>query len=105
MKIHESDPNFLLEKTLLGVKGAKTKTSASPSGVSSPYSGDRVNISEKARTFQRLSLMASSSTDVSTVRTDRIEEIMQRVESGNYEPDASKSAEKLLRSTILDQLL
>ena len=100
MRIPEQDLNSLLEKTLLGVNGVKrSRASSDPETQNASTSSDRVNISEKARTFQQLSQLASVAPED---RSARVDEIKKALEDGSYYTDAKASAEGLLRSTLLD---
>lgn len=100
MRIPEQDLNSLLEKTLLGVKGAKeSKPPSDSEAQNASASADRVNISEKARTFQQLSQLASAELED---RSARVDEIKKAVENGSYHVDTKATAEGLLRSTLLD---
>ncbi len=105
MKISEKDQHSLLEKTILGnsrgvgvTKAGKSQESqqASPSSAA-----DQVDISEQARTFQKLNKLATTGTDV---RAEKVEQVRTQVEAGTYRPNTTKIAEKLIRSTLLDNL-
>ena len=105
MKISEKDQHSLLEKTILGrsrgVGASKAGKSQANQSASPSSAADQVDISEQARTFQKLSQLAATGTDV---RSEKVEQVRTRVEAGTYKPDAIKIAEKLLRSTLLDNL-
>ncbi len=105
MKIPEKDPNFLLEKTLLGGRGRvhSSKESEDKKGMDASYasSGDHVNFSEIARLFQGVTKLASKSTDD---RVERIEQIRSEIAAGTYQPDAKQVAEKIVRATLLDNI-
>ncbi|MFQ5588126.1 MAG: flagellar biosynthesis anti-sigma factor FlgM [Nitrospiria bacterium] len=106
MKIPEKDPNVLLERALLGkrsgVNDVKQADVSKSHEAAKPSSVDPVDISEKARTLQQLNQLVAAETDV---RTERVEEIQQAIATGAYAPNAEKIAEKLVRSTLLDNTL
>ena len=102
MKIPAHDPNLRLEKALLGVKGGKEKQEAGePDVPNAATSADRVEISEKARTFQKLSALAAAAPKS---RTERLDAIRRAVEGGRYHPEAEAVAEKLVRATLFDNI-
>lgn len=104
MKIPEKDPNLLLERALLGKSaGINTDNKISKNKApASASSADQVDISEKARMLQKLNRLATVGGEV---RTERVAELKAEIESGNYTPDAEQVAEKLLRSTVIDNIL
>ncbi len=105
MKINEKDPNILLERTLFG-KSSKANevqqggTKAQEASQAAPL--DSVDISEKARTLQKLTQLVSAETEV---RTERVLALQKEIEAGTYQPNAEQIAEKLVRSTLLDNTL
>ncbi len=106
MKIPDKDPNHLLESTLLGsqrgVNEVKQQDASKPHSAQQSSAPDSVDISEQARTLQQLTQLVSTETNV---RMDRVEEIQKAIAAGTYEPDVKETAEKLLRSTLLDNIL
>lgn len=104
MNIPEKNHHLQLEKTLLGtrgLKGAKGKDVSKGREITHPSSADRVEISEKALYSQQLTTLVLESPDV---RTERVEAIQEKIEAGAYDAQASKIAEKLIRSTLLDDV-
>lgn len=106
MKIPEKDPNLLLERALLGKSAGintdnknKVSKNKAPSEVSS---ADQVDISEKARTLEKLSHLAAAGGEM---RTERVAELKAKIEVGSYTPDIEQVAEKLLRATVIDNVL
>ncbi len=106
MKIPGKDPNLLLEKALLGksagVNAAKKNELSKKEVPSQSAPADQVDISEKARTLQKLNHLAATGGEV---RVERVEVLKAEIEAGTYTPDTEKVAEKLLRSTLIDKLL
>ena len=105
MKIPEKPQHVLLERTLLGgsneVNAAK-ENNTSKNQTQSVSSADQVNISEKARTLQKLTQLATTGVDV---RTERVAELQKEIEAGTYQSDPKQVAEKLVRSTLMDHIL
>lgn len=105
MKIPGKDQQSLLEKTILGSSRGVSTTKAGKSQASQPASPssatDQVDISQQARTFQKISQLAKTGTDL---RAEKVEQVRTQVEAGTYKPNATNIAEKLLRSTLLDNL-
>ena len=106
MKIPGKDPNLLLERALLGknagVNTAKENKISRKEAPSQSGSADQVDISEKARTLQKLNQLAALDGEV---RIERIEQLQAEIKAGTYAPDTEKIAEKLLRSTLIDKVL
>ncbi len=106
MKIPGKDPNLLLERALLGknagVNAAKENKVSKQQAPSQSVSADQVDISEKARTLQKLNQLAALGGEV---RIERVEQLQAEIKAGTYAPDAEKIAEKLLRSTVIDKIL
>lgn len=106
MKIPEKDPGVLLERALLGhrggVKAVKSADISKHQAPAQPSSVDSVDISEKARTLQQLNQLVGAETDV---RSERVEQIQKAIAAGTYQPNAEGIAEKLVRSTLLDNIL
>lgn len=105
MKIPEKPQHVLLEKTLLG--GSSGVNAAKENNVlksqNQPASAaDQVDISEKARTLQKLTQLAATEVDV---RTERVAQLQKEIEAGTYQPDPKQVAEKLVRSTLMDHIL
>ncbi len=106
MKIPGKDPNLLLEKALLGksagVNADRDNKISKQKAPSQSSSADQVDISEKARTLQKLNALATTGGEV---RTERVEQLKAEIKAGTYTPDIEKVAEKLLRSTVIDKVL
>jgi len=106
MKIPDKDPNLLLEKALLGssagVNAAKDNAATKKQAPSQSPSADQVDISEKARTLQKLNHLAAAGGEV---RVARVAQLKAEIEAGTYAPDTEQVAEKLLRATLIDDVL
>ena len=64
--------------------------------------GDRVALSPEAREMQRARKLLDAIPDI---REDRVTEIKARIEEGTYEIDGDKIAAKMIRESILNELL
>jgi len=101
MRIPGQDLNSPLEKALLGLKGLKKSKAESESEEvrNAATSSDRVVISDKARTFQQISQLASA--DLKG-RAEQVSALKEAVQSGRYQVDAKASAEGLLRAALFE---
>ncbi|GEM_PF-2751714 len=106
MKIPEKDPNLLLERALpgksAGVNAAKENKVAKTENSAQSASADQVDISEKARTLQKLNHLVAAGGEV---KAERVAQLKAEIEAGRYVPDTEQVAEKLLRATLLDDVL
>jgi negative regulator of flagellin synthesis FlgM len=66
-----------------------------------PTKADTVVLSDTAKTVQEARTQLESIPDV---REDKVAELKEQVESGTYEIDAEKIAEKMLRDSLLNDL-
>ncbi len=57
--------------------------------------GDRVNLSDEARTLSRLRVEIG---DVDAIRTDKVEELRGKIDRGEFRVDVKAVARKLLES-------
>ncbi|MFQ5596602.1 MAG: flagellar biosynthesis anti-sigma factor FlgM [Nitrospiria bacterium] len=104
MKIPDKNLYLVLEKTLLGTRGShgsKDKEASNQTENSLPPAADRVDISEKAQHIQQLNKLA---TELPEVRPERIKQIEEKIAQGEYNADAQKIAEGIIRSSLLDEL-
>jgi len=72
---------------------AKAKAKLKSQGAS----GDKVSVSSDAKLVAEAAKIASDSPDV---RVDRVEQLRQQVQSGNYTPNSRLIAQKLVESDI-----
>ncbi|MBW7956358.1 MAG: flagellar biosynthesis anti-sigma factor FlgM [Deltaproteobacteria bacterium] len=64
-------------------------------------SGDSVDISPKAREFQRAKSLLDSVPDM---RVEKVVKLKNEVDQGSYEVDAGKVAEKMIERAVRDAL-
>ena len=62
---------------------------------------ERVDLSAKAKEFQRIRQILDRTPDV---REDKVRELKDRIESGNYAVDAGKVAAKMLSESLIDTM-
>ena len=101
MKVPGQDPIKFLETHLLGPQGA-TEQSGARSGSTSSAQTDSVEISGKAKEIQRLT---QSVAQVPDSRASQVSAVQGAVESGTYNVQGQKIAEKLVQNALLDQIL
>lgn len=75
-------------------RATQTEQPAAQTGVTSASEADRVNVSERAATINRLAARASELPDV---RQEKVEALRERIESGSYNPSADDIAEAILK--------
>jgi len=63
---------------------------------------DHVQLSSKAKELQRIK---DSLENVPEVRREKVAELKAACENGTYQPDSSKTAENILKESIIDLLL
>ena len=73
--------------------GVQSKGAASASGAHPAAGEDTVSISS---THGELQTLTASLANVPEVRTDRVNALQQRVDSGQYQPDSQKIADAIL---------
>lgn len=64
--------------------------------------GDQVQLSPRAKELQRIKDVLET---VPEERADRVAEISDAVQNGNYKSDPQKTAEKLIEESLIDLLL
>jgi flagellar biosynthesis anti-sigma factor FlgM len=109
MRIPDNHPNSSLEKYLLGVDSPKKTKSAqgiaSDAGAlssSDQVQSDSVQISSAGQEVARLHQHVESAPDLSAAK---VSEIQKQVSDGTYTVDPKEVAKKLVKETILNQLL
>jgi len=72
-----------------------------PEGQDKPSAGkgDNVNLSSRAKEFNKLKGMADSAPDV---RSDMVVRLKTQIENGDYSVDAGKVAEKMIERALRD---
>jgi len=104
MQISGQDSIRYFEQRLLNISEASSPVGqpAGPSNVQSAAGQDRVDISTRGKDSQSLLQAIAALPDV---RADRVEQLRQQVESGQYQADSQKSAAGMVRSALMDTLL
>jgi negative regulator of flagellin synthesis FlgM len=102
MQISGQDPIRFLEKYLLDVKEVSDSTPASGGSEKGSVQQDQVEISARGRESQSLLQQVNSLPDV---RTNRVNEVRQKIASGQYVVEDRKVAAGLVRSALLDNIL
>ena len=62
---------------------------------------ERVDLSAEAKDFQRIRQMLDQIPDV---REEKVQELKDRIESGNYKVDSGKVAAKMLGESLIDTI-
>lgn len=79
-------------------KTEKTKADkGSSQGSSQAQSGDRVTLSQGAKLHQTAMQAAGNSDEV---RMEKVQNLKERVADGSYQPDARRTAEKMIREDL-----
>lgn len=72
-----------------------------PVGGGATIATERVDLSAKAKEFQRIRQILDQIPDV---REEKIQELKDRIESGNYAVDSGKVAAKMLGESLIDTI-
>ena len=109
MRIPDNHPNSMLEKYLMGPDAPKKSKGVDPngSGQETPPSGgqvqsDPVQISSAAQEIAKLYQMVASSGDLTA---GKVSEIQKQISDGTYSVDPNQVAKKLVKESILNQIL
>lgn len=102
MKIEGNDPLHLLETYLLGNQKKQGGVQHKKLNTDAQSRSDQVNISQGAAEYQKLSELVAKTPEV---RMELVADLKRKIESGNYDVDGEQVAEKLIRSTLMDEIL
>ena len=94
MKIKDS--LYTTIQTLEGSQPEETGRNRKKAGKSGSE-GDQVTLSEHARDLSRT---MKATADAQDVRTDKVQALKERVQSGTYQPDSGAIARKLLQEDL-----
>lgn len=89
-----------LARLLLGVQEQDRPAPSSSSEVGQKQ--DQVQISEQAKEIQRITQLAK---EPDHDRAARVERIRQAVQDGTYRPDATRTADAIIRQALTDAVL
>lgn len=92
MKIEGQGPVNPLERIFKKDKASSSKSLAKSEGKVE----DKIQISNKAYQMQQLALVREILKEVSEVRQDKVSQIREAIEKGEYEVDAREVAEKII---------
>lgn len=70
--------------------------------VKSPWRQDNISISEESRLKQQALKAVKQAADM---RTDKVEEIRERISAGIYAVEAGEVAEKMIERALVDKLV
>ncbi|WP_022851133.1 flagellar biosynthesis anti-sigma factor FlgM [Limisalsivibrio acetivorans] len=98
MRIEDRFNNLKLDKTEQNQKAEKKKAAQNGSA-SSAAEKDTISISSQARTASTLTKQLKDSPEV---RTELVNEIREKIESGNYNVSGRQVAEKVVNAAIDD---
>ena len=97
MKI-QNDPSVVKHSTLQkATSDAKTAKAQENTSVS----GDNVQLSARALECNRIKEILEQVPDV---RQEKVEQLNRQVADGSYKPDTEKTAEKLIKESLIDLL-
>jgi negative regulator of flagellin synthesis FlgM len=95
------DTNAQLIQQYQKSDATKKEAETQPGGMSSTMT-ERVDLSSKAKDIQQIKQIIEETPDV---RMDKIQELKQQIETGNYKVDAEKVAEKLVTESLIDLIV
>jgi negative regulator of flagellin synthesis FlgM len=102
MKVNGNPPNINIEAYLQKVQNKKApevlQNGQDPDGVKN----DNVILSPKAKEIYEAKKILRECPDINE---EKVAEIKKQIEEGTYQIDSKKIAEKLLKDTLLDELL
>ena len=102
MQISGQESIRFLERHLLGIQGISGATPVSRTGSEQPTERDRVEISARGKESQSLLQLVAA---LPEVRSDRVNEIRQRIETGHYRVNDRQVAANLVRTALMDAVL
>ena len=102
MKIEGNDPLHLLETYLLGDAKKQGEGQSKKLNTDGRSHSDQVDISPGAAEYQRLSKRVEATPEM---RMDLVSDLKRKIGSGTYEVNGERIAEKLIRSTLMDEIL
>lgn len=105
MKISKKDiigaSSELKQNNLLGINQNKVRNNGEDK-VGLNGNDDKVQLSKEAQTLQHFESLAK---DIPEIRQEKIDEIKERIEKGQYNPDTKKVANRMIREILLDAFL
>ena len=101
MKISTKDPS-VRDAYVKQISQQQKEDAASKSGVKPVEKADTVKISEEARELQETQKVMENMPDV---RVEKVAKIKNQIENGTYEVKSGKIAEKMVKDSLLNELL
>jgi len=105
MKISKKDiigaSSEVKQNNLLGINQKKVKNNGE-NKVELNGNEDKVQLSEEAKTLQHFESLAK---EIPEIRQNKIDEIKERIDKGEYNPDTKKVANRMIREILLDAFL
>ena len=101
MKITAKDPS-VRDAYVKQISQQQKEDAASKSGVKPVEKADTVKISEEARELQETQKVMENMPDV---RVEKVAKIKNQIENGTYEVKSGEIAEKMVKDSLLNELL
>ena len=103
MEITNNNPFTRLDAYVKNIGKEKDRAQNSPNAVPKEVlTEDKVALSSEARQIQEAKKIIDSLPDI---REEKVAEIRERIENGTYRVDSEKIAFRMIKESILDQLL
>lgn len=104
MKVNSNNPSIELNAYVKQVRQQQQRTSDGTQASNQPVqqSGDKVNLSSRAREVQQASETLKSMPDV---RTDKVEKVKMEVDKGTYKVVGAQVATDMLKETFENNLI
>lgn len=83
------------------LKGATEKEASTKAPKETETEGDKVQLSPRAKEFQRIKDALET---VPEIREEKVAELKESVKKGTYNPDTKKTAENLIKESLIDLL-
>ena len=102
MNISDKSPLHDLAGLLAGLQDVSPVKKQAPPAVPTPDASDQVQISTRAKEFQRAYELVAQTPDV---RTEKVAKLQDAINTGTYNVRGEQVATKLITHTILDAVL
>jgi len=102
MKITDNNSSLNIQNYVSNVKDNKKIDGSTKQGSPQTVKEDKVVLSPKAKEVQEATKMIKELPDI---REDKVAKLKEQVDQGTYRVDGKKIAFKMLKESILDELL
>ena len=103
MEITGNSPFARVDAYVKNIGKEKNRAQSSPNGAPKEVlTEDKVALSSEAKQIQAAKRIVDSLPDI---REEKVAEIRERIENGTYRVDSEKIAFRMIKESILDQLL